>query len=187
MKMLPTIPLDRLILRPFSLEDAKVVQELAGDKYIAETTLYIPHPYEDGIAEEWIKTHADHFNENRSLTLAIAHKEQKYVIGSISIAFHTKFNHGELAYWVGKKYSNHGYCTEAAKGIVKYAFEEMHLNRIYARYLGNNPASGKVMQKLGMTYEGTLRQHVKKWDKYEDLVYYGLLKDEYLNSHLFSK
>ena len=65
MKKLPTIPLGRLILRPFTLDDAAVVQELAGDPYIAETTLYIPYPYEDGMAEAWIKTHSHQFDEDR--------------------------------------------------------------------------------------------------------------------------
>lgn len=180
MKELPTIPLKRLSLRPFRQEDAEQVQELAGDKYIAETTLYIPHPYEDGMAKAWIDTHTEHFNEERSLTLAIVHKEESYLIGAITIGCNKNFDHGELAYWIGRKYKSNGYCTEAAKGIVHYAFEEMKLNRIYARHLARNPASGKVMQKIGMKYEGLLRQHVKKWGEYEDLVCYGLLRDEYI-------
>ncbi|RUT44477.1 N-acetyltransferase [Paenibacillus anaericanus] len=179
MKTIPTIQLERLILRPFSLEDAKEVQELASDKYIAETTLYIPHPYEDGMAEKWIETHSDNFNEDRLLELAIVHKEEKYVIGAISMGCNKKFDHGELAYWIGRKYKNNGYCTEAAKGIVRYAFGEMKLNRVFARHLGKNSASGAVMKKLGMKHEGVLRQHVKKWGEYEDLVHYGLLKDEF--------
>lgn len=65
------------------------------------------------------------------------------------------------------------------KGIIQFAFEEMNLNRIFARYLGSNPASGRVMEKLGMKCEGRLRQHAKKWGQYEDLVHYGLLKEEY--------
>ena len=56
----------------------------------------------------------------------------------------------------------------------------MHLNRIYATHLKKNPASGKVMKKIGMKKEGILRQHVKKWGEYEDLVYYGLLKSEFI-------
>jgi len=179
MKTLPTIPLERLVLRPFHINDAPEVQELAGDKYVAETTLYIPHPYEDGVAEKWINTHADNFNEDRSLELAIVHKEKNELIGAICIGYNKRFNHGELSYWIGKKYKNNGYCTEAAKGIVIYAFEKLNLNRIFARHLGKNPASGKVMEKLGMKCEGTLRQHVLKWGEYEDLVYYGLLKDEF--------
>ncbi|CAM3786776.1 MULTISPECIES: GNAT family N-acetyltransferase [Paenibacillus] len=82
MKQLPTIQLERLTLRPFTLEDAPTVQRLAGDPYIAETTLYIPHPYVDGMAEDWIKTHAVNYNEDRSLELAIVHTEEKNVIGA---------------------------------------------------------------------------------------------------------
>lgn len=179
-EIMPTIQLDRLQLRPFELADAPVVKELAGDRYIAENTLYIPHPYEEGMAEQWIATHRDNFAAGRSLELAIVHKEEKHLMGAISIGINKNFDHGEIAYWVGSKYKNQGYCTEAARGITKYAFEELNLNRIYARYFQRNPASGKVMEKLGMKYEGVLRQHVKKWGQYEDLVHYGLLKEEYL-------
>ncbi|ANY71364.1 GNAT family N-acetyltransferase [Paenibacillus ihbetae] len=179
MKELPTIQLERLTLRPFDLKDAPVVKELAGDPYIAETTLYIPHPYEYGMAEEWIKTHAVNYHEGRSLELAIVHTVEQHIIGAICVGYNRKFDHGELAYWIGKAYKNNGYCTEAARGIISYAFEQLELNRVYARYLGKNPASGKVMEKLGMKYEGTLRQHVKKCGKYEDLIYYGLLKNEF--------
>ncbi|MEK3735031.1 MULTISPECIES: GNAT family N-acetyltransferase [Paenibacillus] len=180
MRPLPTIPLDRLLLRPFRLEDAPVVQQLAGDPFIADMTLYIPHPYGDGVAERWIGTHADNFAAGRSLELAIVHKEEQYVIGAISLGIHRNFNLGELAYWVGRKYNNNGYCTEAAKGMIQYGFEKLDLNKIFARYFGKNPASGRVMEKIGMQYEGTLRQHARKGEHYEDLIYYGLLRDEYV-------
>ena len=98
MKELPKIHLERLTLRPFNFDDAIVVKELAGDKHIAEMTLNIPHPYEDGMAKEWIETHADNFNENRILTLAITHKKDKYLIGAMSIGFNNNYDRGELAY-----------------------------------------------------------------------------------------
>lgn len=119
------------------------------------------------------------FQRGPTFELAIVHKENGDVIGAICIGIHNQFHHGELSYWIGKEYKNKGYCTEAAKGIVNYAFKQLKLNRIFARHLGNNPASGKVMEKLGMKYEGTLRQHVLKNGEYDDLVYYGLLKDEW--------
>lgn len=180
MRNLPTITLERLQLRPFQLHDADSVQQLAGDPYIAEMTLYIPHPYKNGMAEEWIRTHDNQFIEGKSVTLAIVHKEESYLIGAITVALHNNFNHGELAYWIGVPFMNKGYCTEAARGMMAYAFDELKLNRVYARHLGKNPASGKVMEKLGMKFEGCLRQHVIKGDTYEDLAYYGLLQEEYL-------
>ncbi len=77
MTKLPYIETDRLILRPFNLEDAKEVQRLAGDIEIAKTTLHIPHPYEDGMAEEWISRHVEAYERGISLTLAITDKKKK--------------------------------------------------------------------------------------------------------------
>jgi ribosomal-protein-alanine N-acetyltransferase len=68
-----------------------------------------------------------------------------------------------------------GYCTEAAKELVRYGFEDLGLHRIHSNHFGSNLASGKVMQKVGMSYEGTRSEHYKKWGVYEDRVEYGLL------------
>jgi RimJ/RimL family protein N-acetyltransferase len=63
--------------------------------------------------------------------------------------------------------------------MLEYGFTELALNRIHAAHLARNPASGRVMEKLGMLREGTGRQHAKKWGTYEDLVFYGILKEEW--------
>ena len=173
---LPYIETERLILRPFSLEDAKEVQRLAGDMEIAKTTLNIPHPYEDGMAEEWINRHVEEYERGISLTLAISHKEEKYLIGAIGLAINKKHDRAELGYWIGRPYWNKGYCSEAAKTLCDYGFQKIGLNKICATHLKRNPASGKVMQKIGMEQEGVFKKHVKKWGKYEDLVYYGMVK-----------
>ncbi len=60
--------------------------------------------------------------------------------------------------------------------MLQYGFNTVKLNRIYSYHLSRNPASGRVMQKIGMTHEGTAPQHTKKWDKFEDLEQYGILK-----------
>ena len=78
-----------------------------------------------------------------------------------------------MGYWIGKPYWNQGFGTEAALAILRYAFEQLGLNRVYAAHFRRNPASGRIMQKIGMTYEGRLRQHVKKWGDFEDMEYYG--------------
>ncbi|MDQ0088566.1 RimJ/RimL family protein N-acetyltransferase [Paenibacillus anaericanus] len=92
--------------------------------------------------------------------LAIVHKEEKYFIGAISMGCNKKFDHGELAYWIGRKYKNNGYCTEAAKGIVRYAFGEMNLNRVFARHLGKNPASGAVIRSFTTSYYSNLLHNI---------------------------
>ncbi|NEP60397.1 MAG: GNAT family N-acetyltransferase, partial [Symploca sp. SIO2G7] len=85
----------------------------------------------------------------------------------------------ELGYWIGVLYWSKGYCTEAAKAVVQYGFEVIGLHRIQAAHFPHNPASGRVMQKIGMSYEGYRRQHILKWGKFEDLELYGILKSDW--------
>lgn len=179
MKQMPVLTTERLILRLFTLKDCKTVQTLAGEKDIAKTTLTIPHPYKDGMAKQWITSHKKKFVKGELVCLAITEKDDKNVIGAISLTVNTKHNRAELGYWVGKKYWRKGYCTEAAHAIIHYGFHSLKLNRIYATHFILNKASGRVMQKVGMIREGLLKQHVLKWGTYIDLVQYGILQDDY--------
>ena len=179
MSQQPTLATERLLLRPFKLTDAPAVQRLAGDWAIADTTLVIPHPYPDGVAEDWISKHANWFAEEKQVTFAITRKSDGALIGAISLMEISKGHQAELGYWIGKAYWSQGFCTEAAMAMLRYAFTELGLIRVHACHLCRNPASGRVMQKLFMQHEGCRRQHVKKWDKFEDLELYGILKHEW--------
>jgi [ribosomal protein S5]-alanine N-acetyltransferase len=177
MATIPVLDTERLQLRPFSLADAADVQRLAGDFAIADTTLNIPHPYQDGMAEAWIRSHPGQFNAGVGVPLAIARKADGALLGAISLMRIAYRHQGELGYWIGKPFWGQGYCSEAGAAVLRYAFGELGLIRVHARHLTRNPASGRVLQKLGFSYEGTLRQHVRKWEQFEDLALYGLLKD----------
>ncbi len=175
-----TLYTERLILRPYTLADAKELQRLIGDRDIASTTLNIPHPYEDGMAEAWISSRQEKFQKGESFDFAITYQEQGFFIGGISIGEFTKeYETGEIGYWIGKPYWNNGYCTEAAHALLIYGFEVLGLNRIHARHFSRNPASGRVMQKIGMKHEGHLRQAIKKWGKFEDMEIYSILRSDY--------
>ena len=63
--------------------------------------------------------------------------------------------------------------------VVQFGFTELELNRIHAHHLTRNPGSGKVLQKISMRHEGSLRDHIRKWGKFEDIEMYGILKHEY--------
>ena len=178
-KQQSTIHTDRLILRPFMLSDAAEVQRLAGDRAIAAVTQAIPHPYEDGMAEDWIKSHPKQFAEGKGVVFAITFSETNLLCGAIGLSIHQEDNRAELGYWIGKPFWGNGYCTEAALAVLKYGFESLGLHRIYSSHFSSNPASGRVMQKIGMIYEGCLRQHLLKWGKFEDRVQYGILKSEW--------
>jgi RimJ/RimL family protein N-acetyltransferase len=170
----------RLLLRPFKLSDGPRVKDLAGNIAIADTTLNIPHPYKNGMAEEWISTHEAKFKAGEMVNSAIILKSIDSLIGAIGlVSINLRFKRAELGYWVAKEYWNQGYCTEAANTILEYGFQKLDLNKITATHISRNPGSGKVMEKIGMKKEGILREHVYKWDKYEDLVTYGILRKEW--------
>ncbi len=176
MKEYPKIKTERLLLRPFELSDANEIQRLAGDKDIADTTLNIPHPYEDGMAEGWISMHRSKFEAGELVNFAIVSNASNELMGAVGLMIVPQFERAELGYWIGKPYWENGYCTEACKAVLQYGFNTLKLNRIYAFHLSRNPASGRVMQKIGMTHEGIAPQHTKKWDKFEDLEQYGMLR-----------
>jgi [ribosomal protein S5]-alanine N-acetyltransferase len=182
MKEQPALKTERLLLRPFTLADAPDVLRLAGDRDIASTTLNIPHPYEPGMAEAWISTHPDAFDRGETVTFALARRADKTLIGAIGLRLEPEHRLAELGYWVGKPYWNQGFATEAARAVIGYGFEELGLNRIYASHLARNPASGRVMQKAGLVYEGRLRQRILKWGVFEDLEIYAILRSDYDNS-----
>lgn len=170
----------RLILRPFSMDDATRVQKLAGNKEVAKTTLGIPHPYPIEAAESWIENHPK-MMKNGVFPFAIELKSEKLLIGTITIRINEVHKKGELAYWVGKEYWGNGYGTEAAKEMVRYGFEELKLNRIWAMAMSKNPASTKVMENVGMKKEGVLKQDIIKSGVFEDSDIYGLIKSDYIN------
>jgi len=178
-KRYPTLQTERLILREFTLEDAPEVRRLAGAPEIARMTLLIPHPYEDGMAEEWISSLRPSYEAGEQMIFAMVLREGGELVGCIGMDLNARDKNAELGYWVGKPYWGQGYCTEAAREMVRYGFEVLGLHRIHANHFGSNPASGRVLQKVGMSHEGTRREHYKKWGEYEDRVEYGLLASEW--------
>lgn len=171
--MLPTLTTERLRLRPFALTDAAEVQRLAGDRRIADTTKTVPHPYLDGMAEAWIATHS----KSASTNLAVEHEGR--LVGAMSLATDAGSHQAELGYWIGEPYWGRGFATEAARALLAHALEALGLDRVHACHLSRNPASGRVLAKLGMKHEGRRVGHVKKWGLLEDLELYGVLRKDF--------
>lgn len=179
MREQPVLETNRLVLRLFTLADAPRVQHLLRDREIASTTMNIPFPYEDGMAEAWISSSRERYEQGEVVNFALVLRADGKLIGAMGLRIDQEHGRAELGYWIGKNYWNQGYATEAAQAVVQYGFETGGLNRIHASHLTRNPASGRVMQKIGMQHEGRLRQHVRKWEVFEDLEIYGLLKSDY--------
>ena len=171
----------RLILRPFRKTDAVDVQRLAGEFEVADTTLNIPHPYPMKAAVEWIQSHPGKLKNKSEIIFAITLESDESLIGSIGLILDLKHNQAEMGYWIGKPYWNSGYATEAAKAMLDFAFYQLELKKVHAHYMSRNPASGRVMQKIGMKHERTLRKHVKKWDKMEDIEIFTIRAFEFVH------
>ena len=170
---------ERLVLRSFTLNDAQDVQKLAGERDIAATTSSLPHPYEDGMAEEWIRTHQSRLEDSKGVVWAITRKQNAsetstILIGAININVDKTEKIGELGYWIGKPYWNCGYCSEAAKVVLNYGLDVLKLKSIHAFYFSKNPASGRILQKIGMNFEQRFPNAVEKWGALEDIIKYNI-------------
>lgn len=168
---------DRLLLRPFTMEDAGPLQRLAGAREVALNTLMIPHPYPDGAAEEWIRGQGERAEGNR--TFAISLESTGELLGAIGLVVTPEHRRAELGYWIGTPYWNRGYASEAAAAVVSWAFNSLGMDRIVAMVFARNPASGRILAKIGMRREGLLRQHVIKWDERVDVEIWGILRTEW--------
>ena len=167
------IETDRLLLRPFELTDAPVVQRELSRIEMARM-LAIPHPYPKGGAAEWIAT------ARPGRDFAIVLREANEVIGGIAVFEREQHRRAELGYWCAIDYWGRGYATEAVRAVIEYAFRELALNRVHAECHGDNPASRRVLEKAGMTLEGHLRQHSFRVDRFADKLLFGALRDEWM-------
>ena len=177
MRSAPPLLTERLLLRSFTLEDAADVQRLAGEYDVASTLPNMPHPYEDGMAEEWIHACYERLEKDEALNFAITRNTDKNFIGGIALRLDRDNEEGEIGYWIGKPYWNRGYGTEAAKAVVAYSFKVLKLNRIHAKYFKRNVASKRVLEKIGMRYANFFPKDMEK-GYLEDTVQYSILRCE---------
>jgi RimJ/RimL family protein N-acetyltransferase len=172
----PTLTTERLTLVPIDVRFARDLQSLAGAWEVASTTANIPYPYLDGAAEQFIAMQQQQWREDRGgswhITLDGA------LVGGIGL--HELSRHHRrcsLGYWITHTLWRRGYATEAARAVVEYAFAD-GIHRLESNHLTRNPASGRVMQKIGMRHEGTLRGYFRRFDKFEDIEMYSILSTD---------
>lgn len=168
------IQTERLLLRPLCIEDSKRVAIICGEESIAYNCLLIPSPYTEKDAIGFIESISK--SNCSEQVFAIVLKNTDTLIGCIGIGKKNKNDSGELGYWLDLNYRRNGYMSEAATAILDYAFTKWGYHKVYATHFDFNENSGKVMQKIGMTYEGTLVDEVKKDDQYITLKRYAIVK-----------
>jgi len=168
----------RLILREWTESDVPELVPLIGAREVAETTLRIPHPYQEEHARKFIAS----LPKENELRLAIRLRSDGRLLGGIGLHPQVGHQRAELGYWIGVPFWGNGYATEAARELVRYGFETLKLNRIFAGHFEGNPGSRAILLKLGMRYEGCARQSVVKWGKPMDVHIYAILREEYADS-----
>jgi RimJ/RimL family protein N-acetyltransferase len=176
--IIPELTTDRLLLRPFTMDDVERVTELLQTPDVAATTLYVPYPYSSEDAATWIVTHPHAAGLGQALNWAICHRENGLLIGSIGMEISGYHQRGMIGYWMGVPYWGQGFTSEAAQAVVNYGFETLDLHRIEATCMPHNIGSSRVMEKAGMTYEGTLREYYRKDDGFRDAAIYAVLRSE---------
>ena len=136
----------RLRLRPVVYGDAARIAVLAGDWDVASMTGRIPYPYSEDAAHHWVSGLVE-----REEVFGIEHQSEL-----IGICGYTRHPNGdaELGYWIGKPYWSRGFATEAANAVMTYGFTKTGVRRFVCKHLAENPASARVIRKLGFRYVG---------------------------------
>ena len=174
-----TIETERLILRRAVMEDAEpMFANWASDP---EVTKYLTWPTHENVdvsrfvAERWDK---DSEKEDYYQWMIVL-KAINEPIGSISVVeLNDRVEMAEIGYCIGKAWWGMGVMSEALSAVIAYLFREVGFNRIEARHDANNPASGGVMKKCGMVYEGTARQAGRNNQGICDICSYGILRED---------
>ena len=176
-----TLTTKRLTLSRFVAGDASgMFNNWASDD---EVTRYLSWPTHKDIAisQKVIDSWLPNYESPKYYHWAIRIKESGAPIGSIAlVAIDDGIEMCEIGYCIGRSFWNKGMMTEALQAVIAFCFHEVGFNRVIARHHVGNSASGKVMQKCGMKYEGLLRQVLKNnKGEFVDGKYYSILKEEY--------
>ncbi|HVP83644.1 MAG TPA: GNAT family N-acetyltransferase [Rhizomicrobium sp.] len=143
---------ERLLLRPPEEADIPSTVVLLGDFDVAKNLASVPHPFTRSHAEDFHKKAIETRAAGTSFRFSIVRKAGNIHMGGIGLAL--KDGQFELGYWLGRPYWGQGYATEAAKRIVRSAFEDLKAASVSAGRFHDNPASGRVLAKLGATPNG---------------------------------
>jgi RimJ/RimL family protein N-acetyltransferase len=145
---------DRLLLRPPEAGDVPFIVPLADDYDVAKNLSTMPHPYCEADAQSWIaRVSGEDQATGKNFVFAITRKPDGGFIGACGL--HLRGNGlFEFGYWLGKPFWGRGYATEAARRLVAFAFKELKAERVWAGWFHDNPASGRVLAKLGCKPDG---------------------------------
>lgn len=172
---------ERLVLRGLKIEDADDMYEYASISKTAEYLTWEKHPHR-AYTVELIRYLQKEYLQSRYYDFAVVLKSNDKMIGTAGFTSYDEKNSvAEAGYVINPLYQNNGYATEALSAILNFAFCELGINRVEARYIKENTASYCVMKKCKMTFEGIMRQRLLNKGKYCDIGVCSILKNEYFS------
>ena len=176
---LPDLETDDLILRKPRLRDAKDIFSYASDPEVARYVLWEPHRSVSETAS-FIRDLRARIRAGCPSSWVVVLRGTGTVIGTVGFVWYSAENNAaELGYSFSREYWNHGYATQALRAVIDAAFSSLPLNRLEAQHDVRNPASGRVMQKCGLTQEGILRGRILNKGEYVDTVLYSILRSDW--------
>jgi len=184
---IPILCTKSLILKKMTLKDAEDLFEYASDPEVTKYITWAPHKsIDDSI--DFLKSVLRRYENNEVSEWGIVYKENNKFIGTCGYVLWVPVHSlAEIAFALSREYWGKGLMTEAVKEVIKYGFEKMNLNRIYARCFMENIGSQKVLEKVGMKFEGILREQMFIKSKFSDMKIYSILRKEYHEQGFESK
>lgn len=179
---IPTLETERLILRRMKTSDAEDMYEYAKRADVTEYLLWEPH-----VCLQQTRDYL-HFLQGRYRTgdfydWAVISREDKKMIGTCGFAnLDFQNNRAEVGYVLNPKYWGQGIAAEAVCRVMDFAFMELNVHRVEARYILGNERSRRVMEKCGMTFEGIARSSMYIKGQYRDIGTCAIISDEYMKS-----
>lgn len=176
---LPKLETERLTLRKFDYKDVLDVFEYTSDPKVTKYLSWNSHISKDE-AFEFLNIVTENYIKGIPSPWAIVLKSTKQVIGSIGIIhWDPFFNRVEIGFILKTSFWNMGYVSESIYGVLKYCFKSLQINRIEATCELGNKASSHLLEKVGMAYEGTLRQYGSNNGMPVDMMMFSILKSEW--------
>src|SRR5947207_888489 len=161
MKSFPELITEKLKLRRIQLDDVPSLLKYANNKKISDQVLIVPFPYQEEDAIFRMNFVLQGFNNEERYVFAITLKDKNELIGEIGLHLDKANNSAQFGYWVAEPFWGNGIATEATAAILKFGFEKLSLNKIYATHYPENKASGKVMLNNKMIKEAELKDHYR--------------------------
>lgn len=179
---LPTLTTERLILRPLRMSDEKDMFAYASDEEVSRHVLWDAHKT-PADSRAFLRGAKRQYRLGLPSSFAIVLRDTNRMVGTIGFMWiNTDHKSAEVGYSLARDCWNKGIMTEALRAVLVFAFDTLRLNRVEAQHETDNPASGRVMQKAGMCFEGVLRQRLYNKGRFVDVALYAILRGDYIKN-----